>query len=239
MADRARGQAQRDRADARGRRRSLAARPFEQLAESGPSRDANDSDRLGTAKRALRTAAGAAIAGGLAGAAKAFVDRRGRRHEDDEAESQAEERDVPLQDASAAEAANEEEEAATESDSDAQPTDAAEPEAGEPDMDQRDEHTPQGGDEESQRGASSSDVAAMVDRARREVANLLGKEPEGVSGLNHTNGSWFVTVEVVDIHRIPDSTDILSSYEVVLDEDGNLVRLDRQRRYRRSQVEEE
>ena len=87
-------------------------------------------------------------------------------------------------------------------------------------------------------GASSSDVQRIVDRARCLVEDLLGSETESVSGVERSNGSWSVTVEVVEMHRIPESTDVLSSYEVVLDDDGNLVRLGRARRYRRSQVED-
>ena len=47
-----------------------------------------------------------------------------------------------------------------------------------------------------------------------------------------------MSVEVVDVHRIPESTDVLASYEVALDDDGGLLSLERRGRYRRSQVEE-
>ena len=90
-----------------------------------------------------------------------------------------------------------------------------------------------------QKGASSSDVAEVVDRARSQLTDVLEKEVDSVSGISRRNGSWSVTVEVVEVHRVPDSTDVLSSYEVVLDDDRNLVSLERRGRYRRSQVEEE
>ena len=78
-----------------------------------------------------------------------------------------------------------------------------------------------------------------MDQARSHVENLLGKEAESISGIAKQDGRWSVTVEIVEVHRIPDSTDILASYEVVLDDDGDLIRLERQGRYRRSQVEED
>jgi hypothetical protein len=44
-------------------------------------------------------------------------------------------------------------------------------------------------------------------------------------------------LEVVEVSRIPDSTDILASYELTLDDDGRLAQMTRTRRYLRSQLE--
>lgn len=88
------------------------------------------------------------------------------------------------------------------------------------------------------RGASPSDAAQIVRQARRHLQELLGAEAESVSGLERANGNWSVTLEVVEMRRVPESTDVLSSYSVVLDDDGGVVSLNRGRRYRRSQVEE-
>ena len=75
-------------------------------------------------------------------------------------------------------------------------------------------------------------------RARAALQDLLGNEAESVSGFERADGGWAVRLEVVDVRRIPESTDVLSSYEVVLDDEGNVVRMTQVRRYRRSQVEE-
>src|SRR5207248_6016574 len=100
-------------------------------------------------------------------------------------------------------------------------------ESADEEREEREEASDRSEPDEPQQGASRSDVAAMVKRARTQITDLLGKEPESISGVEQANGSWSVNVEVVEIHRIPDTTDILSSYEVVLDDDGNLVRLER------------
>ena len=55
--------------------------------------------------------------------------------------------------------------------------------------------------------------------------------------MQRVNGTWTVTLEVVEVRRVPESTDVLSSYDVVLDDDGGVVSLTRSGRYRRSQVE--
>ena len=44
--------------------------------------------------------------------------------------------------------------------------------------------------------------------------------------------------EVVEVSRVPPTTDVLASYEVALDDDGNLRRCTRRRRYYRSSAEE-
>jgi hypothetical protein len=67
---------------------------------------------------------------------------------------------------------------------------------------------------------------------------LLGAEPETVSAIRRNGDGWAVTFEVVEIRRIPESTDVLASYAVTLDDDGNLLDLERSRRYRRAQVDE-
>jgi gas vesicle protein GvpO len=236
-----RGEAQRERASARERRRSLMSKPFEALDDAA---NGDGEGAAAAAKTAARTAAAAALAGGLAGAAKALVERRTRYDDDDENEDEAAEADEPQADERPRPTA--EAESADQAD-DADPEDEAE--GGESGEDADDDEEPQpaakkrssdqrDGDE-PQQGASSSEASGIVDQARDYVADVLGKDAESVSGISRANGSWTVTVEVVDVHRIPESTDVLSSYEVVVDDDGGLLSLERRGRYRRSQVEED
>ena len=82
------------------------------------------------------------------------------------------------------------------------------------------------------------ETEAIVSTARDQLEQLLEREVESVSGFERSDGRWCVTLEVVEVRRIPESTDVLGSYEVVLDEDRNLVSFGQTRRYRRSQVEE-
>jgi hypothetical protein len=45
-----------------------------------------------------------------------------------------------------------------------------------------------------------------------------------------------VTFEVLELRRIPETTDVLASYAVELDGDANLVSYTRVRRYQRSEA---
>jgi hypothetical protein len=94
------------------------------------------------------------------------------------------------------------------------------------------------GDHEPRRGVPADDLASVVARARASLEELVGMEPESVSSVKRKNGSWSIALEVVEVRRIPDSTDVLSTYQLVLDQNGGIVEIDRTRRYRRSQVEE-
>jgi hypothetical protein len=79
----------------------------------------------------------------------------------------------------------------------------------------------------------------VVRRAIEQVGMLTGREIEGVNGLERNDDDgWVVTLEVVELRRVPDSTDVLGSYAVTLDSSGELEGYMRTRRYYRSQVEE-
>ncbi|MBC6457358.1 gas vesicle protein [Actinomadura sp. HBU206391] len=84
-------------------------------------------------------------------------------------------------------------------------------------------------------------TAALAARsAARHVGEMTGKEPEGITSLEHTDdGRWRIGVEVVEIHRIPDTTDILALYEAELDECGELIAYRRTQRYARAQTLED
>ena len=80
----------------------------------------------------------------------------------------------------------------------------------------------------------------VVERVRRELPALLGHPVESVLGLEPDDGKgWNVTVQVVELSRIPHSTDVLGAYTVSLDEQGELQSYKRQRRYYRNQADED
>jgi Gas vesicle synthesis protein GvpO len=72
----------------------------------------------------------------------------------------------------------------------------------------------------------------------REIADLTGRQPEGVTGVERTEDGWLVGVEVVEIRRVPSSADLLATYEADLDADGELVSYRRTRRYARGREDD-
>ncbi len=80
--------------------------------------------------------------------------------------------------------------------------------------------------------------AAIIVRARDELAALTGYKVDSVSGFERTNSGWQLSVTVVELRRIPASTDILAIYEATLNEAGEIVNYHRGARYCRSQISE-
>jgi len=68
-------------------------------------------------------------------------------------------------------------------------------------------------------------------QAAAQLLDLTGKEAEGVVGIRRSEDGWAVQVEVLELRRIPSTTDVLAIYEVVVDEDGELASYRRLQRY--------
>jgi len=83
-----------------------------------------------------------------------------------------------------------------------------------------------------------ADPRTLVRRATEQLAAVMGRRADSVSGLAREDDGWRVSVEVVELERIPPSTDVLATYEVQLDGEGDLVGYERTRRYVRSQADE-
>jgi hypothetical protein len=89
--------------------------------------------------------------------------------------------------------------------------------------------------------AESSDngrlsAAELGQAALTTVAELTGHAPEAVTGLEWDGEYWQVSVEVLELARIPNTTDVMGSYVVQLDEGGTLRGYHRAARFQRGQV---
>lgn len=93
--------------------------------------------------------------------------------------------------------------------------------------------------EHEPRRSGTRSVARVVARAREDLQKLLGQPVERVSSVVPDNGGWRLTLDVVELARIPDSTSVLGCYEVVLDGDGEVLEYERVRRYYRNRTDEE
>jgi hypothetical protein len=97
----------------------------------------------------------------------------------------------------------------------------------------------------SQNGAARNSRGRLsgreaIERVRRELPEMLGHPVDSVLGLEPDDSKgWTVTVQVVELSRIPHSTDVLGAYAVTLDEHGELLAYKRRRRYYRNQADED
>jgi hypothetical protein len=74
--------------------------------------------------------------------------------------------------------------------------------------------------------------------ALEELEQLVGCPAEGVTSIRRNDTGWVVVVEVLEVGRVPETTDVLASYEVHVDQDGDVTEYYRRRRYLRAQVED-
>lgn len=81
--------------------------------------------------------------------------------------------------------------------------------------------------------------ARIAAEAARQLLELTGRDIEGVTGFQRTEDGWTVEVEVLEVRRIPDTTDVLALYEVTVDDDGEMEGYRRLRRYTRGHAGEE
>jgi hypothetical protein len=73
--------------------------------------------------------------------------------------------------------------------------------------------------------------------ARQTIEELTGYRAEAVSGFQWDGETWLVSVDVCELERIPNTTDVMATYVVQLDDRGLLLGYKRDRRFLRGQAE--
>ena len=79
----------------------------------------------------------------------------------------------------------------------------------------------------------------MQQPPRVSWGELAAKEVEGVTGLERTDDGWRVELDVLELRRVPNTTDVLATYEVLMDSDGDLDGYRRLHRYVRGSASED
>ncbi|MER6348729.1 gas vesicle protein GvpO [Streptomyces sp. NPDC001595] len=74
-------------------------------------------------------------------------------------------------------------------------------------------------------------------RASDQLAEMLGRRPESVSSLQPNENGWTAKVEVMELERVPETSSVMASYEVVLGPGGELLGYERRKRYTRAQID--
>ncbi len=220
--------AQKKRQESRQKRRGSSEEPQQDDNSRDDSSEARNGEPLEAVKQAAKVAAAGAAVGAAAAAARAFThhgndadggteDERAEPEKPDEPEAESEQDDEPQ-----AEQPEEQQPEAHQHDNARQDDDR-----------QRDEqhHEP-----EPVEGASLGDAGKAMRTARDQLQELLGKAVESASALERTQNGWVATLEVLELSRIPETTDVLASYELELDEKLGLRSYRQVRRYTRSQA---
>jgi hypothetical protein len=77
----------------------------------------------------------------------------------------------------------------------------------------------------------------LAQQATQQLSEMTGLQSGRVTGLDRAGDDrWVVTVEVVELARIPSTMDVMGTFEVTLSEGGELVGIRRSGRHRRSET---
>ena len=90
----------------------------------------------------------------------------------------------------------------------------------------------------SEDGKAKITARELALEAKATVKDMTGFDPETVSGLQWDGETWLISVEVCELQRVPNTTDVMASYVVQLDDGGGLLGYKRERRYSRGDAED-
>ena len=79
----------------------------------------------------------------------------------------------------------------------------------------------------------------VAERAKRQLAEVTGFQPVAAVASYRDAKGWHVSVDMLEMARLPDSTDLLGTYVVELDQEGSMVRFEKKRSRLRGQPYEE
>lgn len=67
----------------------------------------------------------------------------------------------------------------------------------------------------------------LISKAKSDLSKLTGLDPSSVVKTTKIDGGWQIAIEMVEKRSIPDGMDLLATYEVKLDEQGNILEFNR------------
>ena len=70
-------------------------------------------------------------------------------------------------------------------------------------------------------------LMSLIDKAKNDISKLTGLAPSSVVKTTKIDGGWQIAIEMVEKRSIPDGMDVLATYEVKLDDEGNIVEFNR------------
>ena len=80
-----------------------------------------------------------------------------------------------------------------------------------------------------------SGMKNLAELAKEQLAEVTGFSPEAAVGGSKDEEGWHISVDVLEMVRLPESTDIIGTYVVTLDPEGNMVKFLKKRVRQRSE----
>jgi len=80
-------------------------------------------------------------------------------------------------------------------------------------------------------------IGEVIEKTRSDLHKLTGLEISSTLGAARDEDRWVVSMEVIEKHSLPDGMDILATYEIRVDPDGNMLEFKRTRMRKRIDTE--
>ncbi|MEU6138566.1 gas vesicle protein GvpO [Nocardioides sp. NPDC047086] len=81
------------------------------------------------------------------------------------------------------------------------------------------------------------EAGLLTEEEAADLEALVGCPAEGVTAIRRDDG-WVVSADILELERVPETTDVLVSYEVTVDPNGEITGYRRVHRYVRAQVDD-
>lgn len=77
----------------------------------------------------------------------------------------------------------------------------------------------------------------VIDSATKQLQSVLGLTVSNVVAASKKEDGWHLAIELVERKAVPDTQDLLGTYDVLLDEEGYMVSYERRGIRRRMDIE--
>lgn len=68
------------------------------------------------------------------------------------------------------------------------------------------------------------DLAQVIAKTKAQMAEITGLPTDTVARLDRLDAGWSVAIDMLEHKAIPRTNDLISSFEVELNQDGDVVR---------------
>ena len=72
-------------------------------------------------------------------------------------------------------------------------------------------------------------MTELAERAKSQLAEVTGLKPITVTGSFKDEQGWHITLDMLEMARIPTATDVLGDYDVLVDDNGDMLKFERKR----------
>jgi hypothetical protein len=77
--------------------------------------------------------------------------------------------------------------------------------------------------------------ADIVEDTKRQMAVITGLSPDTISRFDRSDTGWMLDIDMLEHRSVPRTQDLLASFEVTLDDTGQVMRWRRTGRFFRGQ----